>query len=135
MKKFVATSLLALCAIALAQSEASAWQKFSFGIGLNWNYASGGNSLLWGAWRNGQPPGPEAPYYDPYLGQGHGHHHPQGHGHHHHGYMPQPYYAPAPYAMPFEMPMYEPSYAQPMMPAPQAYQFATYPRPVYYYGR
>src|SRR5688572_5482034 len=60
MKKILMTGLLAISALALSQQEASAWINSRFGIGLNWDWLSGGNSFLWGAWRNGQPPGPEA---------------------------------------------------------------------------
>ncbi|HZZ80489.1 MAG TPA: hypothetical protein VFE62_18440 [Gemmataceae bacterium] len=117
MKKVLAIGLLAICAIALSEQQASAWVNSRFGVGLNWDISSGGNSVLWGAWRNGQPPGPEA------FGGGYGHHH------HGYGYSMTPQSTPYAYEMPAA-----PSYAQPM-PMQQPFQFATYPRPVYYYPR
>ena len=138
MKKILLVGVIAIGMIAASQQEASAWVKSRFGVGLNWDYQAGGNSLLWGAWRNGQPPGPEA------YGA------PQG------GFQPQfgaPQFGPgafqvAPQAFPAQgfMPQ-GPSFSQPMMPAagiPQGiepavsyqgspFQFANYPRPVYYY--
>jgi hypothetical protein len=57
MKKFLVTGALALAAVALFQQQASAWKDCKFGIGLNWHYSSGGNNCLWGAFKNGQPPG------------------------------------------------------------------------------
>ena len=60
MKKIVFAGLLAISAMAIPQQQASAWVNSKFSVGLNWDMQSGGNNLLWGAWRNGQPPGPEA---------------------------------------------------------------------------
>ena len=59
MKKFLAMGVLALGVAALAQQPASAWVNTKFGAGINWAYQSGGNNVLWGAFRNGQPPAPE----------------------------------------------------------------------------
>lgn len=59
MKKFLTTGVLALALAAIATQESNAWVNSKFGIGLNWNYQSGGNNLLWGAFRNGQPPAPD----------------------------------------------------------------------------
>ncbi len=139
MKKILIVGVLAIGMLASSQQEASAWVKSQFGIGLNWNWQSGGNSLLWGAWRNGQPGGPEA------------------FGGHHHGYpqfgMPPGFapgaYQPTPQALPPQgfFPQQGPNFSQPMMPSavvPQGiepavsyqgspFQFANYPRPVYYY--
>jgi len=117
MKKVLVSGLLAICVIALAQNQASAWINTRFGVGFDWSYQSGGNNCLWGAWRNGQPPGPE------YFGsnQGHGHHHGHYYSHsHHHAQMP------------IEMPMAQPAYAQPTM-SYSPYQHTNYPAPVYYY--
>ena len=114
MNKVLATGLLALCAVALSQQQASAWINHRFGIGFNWDIQCGGNHMGCGLWHNGPPPGPA--YY--------GHH---GHGHHHsyYGQPTAPYgYTPSPYA--YEMPMHMPSYTQPMYTAP--YQYS-------YYGR
>lgn len=125
MKKVLATGLLAICLIAATQQQASAWVNSRFGVGLNWDYSSGGNSFGWGLARNGQPPGPEG------FGGGFGGGHFPQYG------MSQPQgFAPMQQNA-FDVPMYEPAYAQPSMPyAPQyapPFQFATYPRPVYYY--
>jgi hypothetical protein len=121
MKKILAIGILAVTAIAFSQQTASAWVNSRFGIGMNWDWQTGGNSFGWGLYRNGQPPGGEG--YDP----GYHHHHGQPYG------MTQP--APMPYA--YDMPVYGPGYAQPMpmpmQPYAQPFQFATYPRPVYYY--
>jgi hypothetical protein len=123
MKKILAIGLLALGAFALSQQQASAWCNSRFNIGMSWEHSSGGNNALWGAWRNGQPPGPEAWGNG---GYGYGYGYPG--GQHYHSSAPQ---SSMPYA--YETPV-APSYAQPM-PMQQPYQFATYPRPVYYYPR
>ncbi len=118
MKKILAIGILAVTAIAFSQQQASAWINTRFGIGLNWEYQSGGNNFGWGLYRNGQPPGPDG------FGPGYPDHH-----------APQ-YGAPAPFA--YDAPSFQPAYAQPMpmqQPYGQPFQFATYPRPVYYYGR
>jgi hypothetical protein len=57
MKKFLTAGVLALTVAAFSQQQASAWINCRFGIGFNWNWSCGGNSILWGAYRNGQPPG------------------------------------------------------------------------------
>jgi hypothetical protein len=128
MKKVLAIGILAVTALAFSQQQASAWVNTRFGVGLNWEYQSGGNNFLWGAYRNGQPPGPET------FGGGHQQPFPQFGG--------QPAPAPFAYDVPAFDPAYsqstfaQPAYAQPM-PMQQQYgqpfQFATYPRPVYYY--
>jgi hypothetical protein len=128
MKKVLAVGLLAICAIALSQQHASAWINNRFGVGMNWSYQSGGNSVC-GIWRNGQPPGPEtmysAPSHAPYYGA------PNFYGH------AQGFYSgfDSAVAPGGNMPM-----PQAIQPYAQPYQFATYPRPVYYspypyYGR
>jgi len=121
MKKFVVAGLFAIGMLAITHQPASAWVNSKFGIGLNWNYQAGGNQVLWGAWRNGQPPGPEA------FGGGHGHHHapiPQYYTPQSFAPMPQPYAPQGVQSM-------EPPIAQQQYTAP--YQFANYPRPTYYY--
>jgi hypothetical protein len=60
MKKFLSISLLALGALVFAEQKAQAWINSKFGIGLSWHLQSANNSTLWGMWRNGQIPGPEA---------------------------------------------------------------------------
>jgi len=59
MKKFAIIGMLALAATALPQQQASAWVNCKFGIGLNIGFSCGGNSWLWGAFRNGQPGEPD----------------------------------------------------------------------------
>ena len=121
MKKIVLAGLCAISLIALSQQTASAWTNHRFSVGLNWQRQSGGNQFLWGAYRNGQPPGPE------HFGGGHDHHH---------GQMPFFGSAPMPqsYAPPTQQvyypPMPQPSYAGQYA---SPYQFANYARPVYYY--
>ena len=56
MKKFVVMGALAVALAVCSHQEASAWVNAKFGVGLNWAYQSGGNNLLWGVYRNGQPP-------------------------------------------------------------------------------
>ncbi len=59
MKKFTIVAMLALGTLALSQQPAPAWTNWKFGIGMNVAKQSGGNCLLWGVYRNGQPPGPD----------------------------------------------------------------------------
>jgi hypothetical protein len=61
MKKFLVIGALALVVAVLLEYQAWAWKNASFSVGLNWSYSSGGNSLLWGAYRNGQPGGCDLP--------------------------------------------------------------------------
>jgi hypothetical protein len=141
MKKMVFAGLVAISLIALCQQNASAWVNSKFSIGLNMQRQSGGNNFLWGAYHNGQPPGPEA-----FGGSGGGGGYP--------GSMPSavPQFAPAmPYhhsnapqyqPMPQTMPAITNTY-----PAQQnsytgtyyyssPFQFASYPREstFYYYA-
>jgi hypothetical protein len=121
MKKIALAGLMAISMIALSQQHASAWVNSRFGIGLNWSWQSGGNNLIWGLARGGQPPGPEA------FGGGQ-----------QYGGSPAPYggapmqqnYAPVQQNfLPQGAP--EAAYAQPRYATP--YQFANYSRPIYYY--
>ncbi len=57
MKKFLTIGVLALVLLALPRQQASAWIKCNFSVGLNFNFESGNNCWLWGAFRNGQVPG------------------------------------------------------------------------------
>jgi len=59
MKKFAIAGLLAILVAVASQHQASAWINSKFGMGMNWSYASGGNSFGCGLIRNGQPGGPE----------------------------------------------------------------------------
>ncbi|MBM3996458.1 MAG: hypothetical protein FJ303_20240 [Planctomycetes bacterium] len=121
MKKIALAGLFAIGLIAFSQQQASAWTNTRFSVGLNWHHQAGGNNFGWGAWRNGQPPGPEA-----FGGFHHG-------APMHHATAPQSY-APMPnypaqayyYYAPMPQPTYAGQYASP-------YQHASYPRPVYYY--
>src|SRR6516162_1554493 len=76
MKKILVLGALALSIGLLSEQHASAWVNAKFGVGLNWNWQSGGNNFLWGFFRNGQPPGPDCCYprggYPGYPGGGHG---------------------------------------------------------------
>ncbi len=67
MKKLLGITLLTALALAATDRPAHAWVDSKFSIGLNWHYQSGGNCLFWGAWRNGQVPGPwgDGLYYGP----------------------------------------------------------------------
>jgi hypothetical protein len=67
MKKLLSIGLLSVCALAFSDHRAQAWVNSRFSIGLNWHHQSGNTSTLWGLWRNGQVPGPEA-----FGGGGHG---------------------------------------------------------------
>lgn len=60
MKKLLSIGLLTVCAFVLAERQADAWLNSKFSIGMNWSLQSGNNSILWGLWKNGQVPGPEA---------------------------------------------------------------------------
>jgi len=135
MKKIALAGLVAFALIAISQHQASAWTNTKFGIGLNFERQSGGNSAIWGLWRNGQPPGPDSfqpapagvfPFHGPRM-------------------MPAQMMVPpaagavpAPVGFPVQGASYEQynsnmSFANP-------YQFANYPRGYYYnnnmyYGR
>jgi hypothetical protein len=60
MKKLLSIGLLTVCALALSEHQAQAWVNAKFSIGLNYHLQSGGNNILWGVFKNGQVPGPEA---------------------------------------------------------------------------
>jgi hypothetical protein len=60
MKKLLSMGLLTLCALAASEREAQAWVNAKFSVGLNWQLQSANNNVFWGAWKNGQVPGPEA---------------------------------------------------------------------------
>lgn len=60
MKKFLTLGVLALAVASVSTSEAPAWLNWKFGIGANIGWQSGGNNTLWGLFRNGQPPAPDA---------------------------------------------------------------------------
>jgi hypothetical protein len=60
MKKLLSMGLLTLCALAAGEREAQAWVNAKFSVGLNWQMQSANNNFLWGVFKNGQVPGPEA---------------------------------------------------------------------------
>jgi len=60
MKKILSIGLLTVCALVVTERQADAWVNSKFSIGLNWHLQSANNNVLWGAWKNGQVPGPEA---------------------------------------------------------------------------
>jgi hypothetical protein len=60
MKKLLSMGLLTLCALAASEREAQAWVNAKFSVGLNWQLQSANNNMLWGVFKNGQVPGPEA---------------------------------------------------------------------------
>jgi hypothetical protein len=60
MKKLLSIGMLTVCALAFSEHQAQAWVNSKFSIGLNWHIQSANNNVLWGLWRNGQVPGPEA---------------------------------------------------------------------------
>lgn len=66
MKKILSIGLLAVCALAVSERPAHAWVNSKFSIGLNWHLQSGNNNILWGAFRNGQVPGPDAYHGGPF---------------------------------------------------------------------
>lgn len=59
MKNLLLVGALALTTACISEEQASAWINSQFGVGLNWNWASGGNCLGWGLFRDGQPGGPD----------------------------------------------------------------------------
>ena len=60
MKKLLSIGLLTVCALVVGEHQARAWVNAKFSVGLNWHLQSANNNWLWGAWKNGQVPGPEA---------------------------------------------------------------------------
>ena len=60
MKKLLSIGMLTVCALALSEHQAKAWVNAKFSIGLNWQLQSANNNFLWGLYKNGQVPGPEA---------------------------------------------------------------------------
>ena len=70
MKKFLMMGALAMALAVLSTQQAPAWINVKFNAGLNYGYQAGGNNLLWGAFRNGQPPGPDGCSGFPQSGPG-----------------------------------------------------------------
>ncbi len=144
MKRILVLSVFAIGMLATTQQEASAWVKTKFGVGLNWDYQSGGNTFLWGLWRNGQPGGPEvfgphahphfgvSPYFGVPQGFAPGAFQPAMQGFPPQGFMPQ---GPM---LPQTGPVMPSALVPQGVNTPVSYQgspfqFANYPRPVYYY--
>jgi hypothetical protein len=57
MKKLIALGACALLLTLSLEQPASAWLNLKFGAGVNWSWQAGGNNLLCGLYRCGQPPG------------------------------------------------------------------------------
>ncbi len=60
MKRLLSIGLLTVCALAVSERQANAWVNAKFSIGMNWHLQSANNNTLWGVFKNGQVPGPEA---------------------------------------------------------------------------
>ncbi|MBM4072755.1 MAG: hypothetical protein FJ271_28085 [Planctomycetes bacterium] len=86
MQKSILTAGLALLLSAWFCEPAQAWRNAKFGVGLNWSHQAGGNNLLWGFFRNGQPPAPTPPPHPGFM--------PGGPGYGPYGPAPFPGFAP-----------------------------------------
>ncbi len=128
MKKFLAMGALALAVAAIPQHQAKAWHNSSFSFGMNWSHSCGGNNLLWGLYRNGQPGEgdlPNCPNHN--HGQNYGYGYPQAYGHGFEGYEGQ-FQAPQ-FQAPMPSPVPSPASA-PVPPAPQGHAY-WYGQPAY----
>ncbi len=149
MKKLLSIGLLTVCALALSTHQAHAWSNTKFSIGLNFHRQSASNNFLWGFYKNGQVPGPEAfsqpggygPMMQPanafpFLGNG-----PQSYP-----TAPPPqaaqqqaYYGASPYYNPYQSVSYQPSgYVDPSYYYPAytpyfGYGYGGYQAPSYWY--
>lgn len=147
MKKILSISLLTLCALAVAERPAHAWVNSKFSIGLNWHLQSANNNVLWGAWKNGQVPGPEAfgqpggplqfgpgPYMPPANGFPWFGNTPGGQAPY--NYQQAYYAAPNPYQNPYQQVSYQPGgYYHPSYFYPTYYGYAYDPPYYWYQGR
>jgi len=105
MKKMLTAGLMALGLVLASQQTAPAWVNFKVGVGFNWQFQSGGNSLLWGLWEDGQVPSPHfhgpAPVHNVYqpvhvdMGHPHGIVPP----HYNHSAPPPNWTPPAPHSV------------------------------------
>ncbi len=134
MKKILAIGVLAIGMMAISQQQASAWVNTRFGMGLNFDWSSGGNTLLWGLIRDGQP---GAPDHQSWLHERFKQNHPPRAPY----YYPQPQMVPAPVPAPapgaprsFEAPVTpnqgfqtSPYAPQGYLPSPFAPQYQTAP--------
>lgn len=98
MRKFVLCGIVAVSLAMTTGQEAKAWVNWKFGVGLGWQWQSGGNNLLWGLARGAQVPGPEfygfpGGGFDGGFGDHHGGFHYDG-GHHGGHASAMPYAAP-----------------------------------------
>jgi len=115
MKKMALLGILALTIAVLGEQKASAWTNFKFGVGLNWQWQSGGNNLLWGAAHGSQPPGAEQ-FGEFYPG-------------HFHGHDPMFFGSAAPILTSPEPQAYAPAQSLPY----QSVNYGYYTAPAYYY--
>lgn len=125
MKKMLLVALLGLGLVLASGQRASAWSKYSFGVGLNCGYEGGGNSVLWGLFRGEQPPVgycPE-PMGAPEMPMGPA--------------LPAPLMPPAHGSAPAAQPgVSRAVYAQPyQQPEAVGYSMPVYAAPSYWYGR
>lgn len=56
MKKLMTVVLLAVVGLLASTPRSQAWSKFNYGIGANWGWEGGGNSILFGLLRGEQMP-------------------------------------------------------------------------------
>jgi hypothetical protein len=70
MHRMIIASLAALGLVVVSQDQASAYSKFTFGVGMNLGMEGGGNSVLWGAYKGSPAPGMgfQGGYCNPYGG-------------------------------------------------------------------
>jgi len=59
MKKHLIAGAVTITLALSSQQPLSAWINSQFGVGMNWHWQSGGNSIGHGLYRDGQPGGPE----------------------------------------------------------------------------
>lgn len=127
MKRILSIGLLTACVLVISEHQAQAWVNAKFSIGLNWHLQSANNNTLWGLWKNGQVPGPEA------FGQ------PGGGGPFTPGQMTPggvfPFYGSAPHNVgPNGIPVNFPHQNTPMMPGAVGQQRGYYPYTMPYYA-
>ena len=125
MKNFFALGILTLALVTVSHQQAHAWSNIKFGAGVNLQWQTGDNTLLWGFFRNGQVPHPYGGGVPPHMMNPH------------HGYAPVPpvgaglqqdqQASPASYQtqpVAYTYPAYNPYYSS-----------SSYQIPSYWYGR